>query len=95
MRSHSAVSGCTARGPRGEQDLGAVYQGLQPLGRPLVADRLGDVGVLGGGADHRADPRRGRRDLLAVLDAVDGLDRDDVLEPVTPLRASKWSSRVS
>src|SRR5215218_1499754 len=65
---------------RGEQDPGAVVPGLEALRRPLVADRDGDVGVLGRGADQRTDARRGQGDLLAVLDALDGLDRQDVLD---------------
>src|SRR3954454_660419 len=61
-----------------EQDAGAVIAGLRALGRPLVADRDRDVGVLGGRTDQRAHPRRVQRDLLAVLDALNGLHRQDV-----------------
>ena len=80
MRSQSAVSGCTPAARAASRIRRAVVARLGALGRPLVADGARDVGVLGGRADQRADPRRGQRDLLAVLDALDGLDRQDVLD---------------
>ena len=94
--SQSPVSAWMPGLPAGEQHPAAQVERLQALGRPLVADRAGDVGVLGGRPDHRADPRRGQRDLAAVLDRRDRLDRDDVLQRrSTPLRVSKWSSSAS
>ena len=76
--------------------LAAQVERLQALGRPLVADRLGDVGVLGGRPDHRADPRRRRGDLARSSGSPWIVSTGTMYSsPVTPLRASKWSSSAS
>src|SRR5437660_10137597 len=65
----------------GEQHATPQVQRFEPLRGPLVADSTGDVGVLSRRTNHRADTWRGQRDVTAMLDRTEGLDRDDVFPP--------------
>ena len=58
--SHSPVSAWMPASRQASSTRLRRYSVSKPSGRPLVADRAGDVGVLGRRADHRADPRRAR-----------------------------------